>query len=458
MIKLEEKGFILILDDKGIVIDKVFNNFAGDFLSCGDSFVKFLDSESIEKYFQLRKDLNDNKAILSSELNLKIKDKINTFVVSAVKTADNRNMFIISKELDSILNYYEELMKINNQYVNNIRQIIKRRIRISENNKSNSSEIYNKMSRLNNEMVNLQRKLNKKNREIEAQKEKYQITLSSIGEGVISVNREGKVKYINPKAENLTGWSLNDAKKSMCKDVFNVEFEKKDNAVDCEFFLKNKKKDIINNIEAVLIRKNGRSFPIEFSISKIKSQNNLFGKVIVFRDISKRKITEAKLKKYASTDILTEVLNRRAGINYLEKQMEITKERREKLAVFFLDVNGLKFINDKYGHLEGDELLKLVGEILQNSLRQNDAVIRLGGDEFLVVMPNTNKKAAETIWKRIANNFCKENKNNSKDYLISVSRGTAIYGENYHLKSDQLINLADKRMYKEKEKIKNRRK
>jgi len=456
----DDKGLVLILDDRGIIKDKIFSTFKEDIIYFGDSFVELIDSASVEKYFQLIRDLTVSKVIFGREINLKIDGTISTFLISAVRTHENKSIFIISNQLDSILNYYEELMKINNQYVNNIRQVIKDRISDKKEERVNS-DVYNKMSRLNNEMMNLQRKLNKKNIEIEAQKEKYRITLASIGEGVITSDQQGKIKYINPKGEELTGWDLDNAENMLCSEVFFLEFQNEDfdsdDAVrDCQNFFKNGIEDVINNIEAVLKKKNGDKFPIEFSISKIKSRGKVTGKVIVFRDISERKKTEARLKKYASTDILTEVLNRRAGIDYLQKQMEIVEEREEELVIFFLDVDGLKRINDRYGHLEGDKLLKAVGNILQKSLRQKDAVIRLGGDEFLVVMPGTDRRSSEKIWKRIEKNLKNENTENDKEYKISVSRGTAVYQKDYKLSPDQLINLADERMYREKEKTKSR--
>ncbi|MGM0602703.1 MAG: diguanylate cyclase [Bacillota bacterium] len=452
----DDKGLVLILDDRGIVKDKIFSTFKKNIISCENSFVELIDSASIEKYFQLITDLKDNQVVFGREINLKIEGNITTFLISAVRTHENKSMFIISNQLDSILNYYEELMKINNQYVNNIRQVIKERISDKKEDRADS-DVYNEMSRLNNEMINLQRKLNKKNIEIEAQKEKYRITLASIGEGVITSDNKGKIKYINPRGEELIGWNLKDAENKPCGEIFELEFPEEDvngeaAAVDCQKYLTDDGVDMISNWEAFLKKKDGEKFPVEFSISKIKSGGITSGKVIVFRDISERKKAENKLKKFASTDILTEVLNRRAGIDYLQKQMEIAEEREEELSIFFLDVDGLKRINDRYGHLEGDELLKSVGNILQKSLRQHDAVIRLGGDEFLVVMPGTDRKSSEKIWERIAENFKKENKENNKKYKISVSRGTAVYRKDYKLSSDQLINLADERMYKEKEK------
>ncbi|MEC9489639.1 MAG: diguanylate cyclase, partial [Halanaerobiales bacterium] len=200
---------------------------------------------------------------------------------------------------------------------------------------------------------------------------------------------------LNAKAEEMLGWSQKEAAGKKCTEVFKISLEKtcspdldivsdqiNENEVE---ELKNNLSELllekgeINNQEAVLTSKTASCFPIEFSAAFVEKTR---GKVIIFREISQRKDMEKRLKKYASTDRLTEVLNRRAGLDYLKEEMKLAEAADDVLSVIFIDVNDLKLVNDNFGHQEGDELLQKISDILQHSLRRNDKVVRLGGDEF----------------------------------------------------------------------------
>jgi len=270
---------------------------------------------------------------------------------------------------------------------------------------------------------------------------------------------------LNSKAEKMLKWPLEKAKGKNYRDIFKL-FVKDKNGHNLEIISVSdsesdrtevilssllKEKGEINNQEAVLKPRNQEFFPIEFSATKIEENQ---GQVIIFRDISERKDTERRLKKYASTDLLTEVLNRRAGLEYLNEEMNFAESNNYSLAIIFIDVNDLKLVNDNFGHQKGDKLLKQVSDILQQSLRRNDKVVRLGGDEFLLILPQSSKTAAEKIWRRIQKEFKKVSAENENDYTISVSHGTAEYSPDYQKSLDELINKADEQMYKEKKKLK----
>jgi len=115
----------------------------------------------------------------------------------------------------------------------------------------------------------------------------------------------------------------------------------------------------------------------------------------------------------------------------------------------------LKSVNDNFGHQEGDKLLQQVSNVMQSSLRRNDMVVRLGGDEFLLILPQSDEEAAEKIWNRVREKLKQLSKSNDKDYEISVSHGSAEYSSDYKKSLDQLINKADRAMYEEKKKMKN---
>lgn len=465
MIKINQQssGFILKIDQDSQIKDVIFNSLEKKINFKKENFSKYIDQGSIKKYFSLLKEAEEKEVVFGREIDLKLEEKSESYIFIVLNNLAKERILIAANQSEGIIKYYEELMKINNNYVNNLRRSIKDKI--SQEKPFNDDEIYNEMSRLNSELVNLQRKLNKQNLLLEAEKEKYRITLSSIAEGVITADQDDLIVYLNSKAEEMIGWTIEEARSKECTEIFKIiiennsdhdleiiseeEIEAEETGISLSELLEEKGE--INNQEAVLTSKDGRTFPIEFSASAVAENQ---GKVIIFRDISDRKDIEERLKKYASTDLLTEVLNRRAGLDYLQEEMEKAEENKDTLSVIFIDVNDLKLVNDNFGHQEGDQLLQRVSNILQNSLRRNDKVVRLGGDEFLLILPQSDKDSAEKIWFRIKKKFRQATEANQKDYEISVSHGAAEYRSDYQKDLDQLINEADHSMYEEKKKIK----
>jgi len=461
-----KNGFIVKMDADSQIKEVIFNSLSADINFSRENLTKFIEKGSLKKYFALLNEAKENEVIFGREIDLKLRDKRESYVFTILNNLDEDNIVIAANQSEDLIKYYEELMKINNEYVNTLRNNIKEKINNSR--PTSDEEIYNEISKLNSDLVNLQRQLNKQNSLLKAEKEKYRITLESIAEGVITADNENNIVYLNSKAEEMLDWSLEKARGEKCRSVFKVFIQNSNgynlemiSASDSEAELSEvilssllKEKSEINNQEAVLTPRNNQSFPIEFSAAKIEESR---GKVIIFRDISERKDTEKRLKKYASTDLLTEVLNRRAGLKYLQREMNLVELNNYTLAIIFIDVNDLKLVNDNFGHQEGDKLLQQVSDILQQSIRKNDKVVRLGGDEFLLILPQSNKAAAEKIWERIQKEFEKVSAENNKDYKISVSHGAVEYSPDYKKSLDQLIKKADKRMYEEKKKIKSER-
>lgn len=157
-------------------------------------------------------------------------------------------------------------------------------------------------------------------------------------------------------------------------------------------------------------------------------------------------------------DQLTKVYNRRAGLAKLNNMVCVESKKHCKTSLCFIDINGLKEVNDILGHEKGDELIVSTAECIKKTVRDNDFVIRMGGDEFLIVLNGIGAKDAEKVWDRIKYCYEEINKTGNRPYIINVSHGIAQYDSNAkHIEGqdiEQLIKLADERMYEEKRYLK----
>lgn len=228
------------------------------------------------------------------------------------------------------------------------------------------------------------------------EKERLSVTMQSIGDGVIATDNNSNVVITNKVAEDLTGWSKEDAVGKPLSEVFYIISEETNEI--CE----NPVKKVLEtgNIiglanHTALISKDGSQRSIADSAAPIKDKNgDILGVVLVFRDVTEEKKKEDEILRLSYQDVLTGLHNRR----FVEETIiKLTAKDYLPITVIVGDVNGLKMTNDIFGHEAGDNLLKSLAQILLESCRKKDIIARWGGDEFIVLMPNTNITEAEKV-------------------------------------------------------------
>ncbi|MDD3269321.1 MAG: PAS domain S-box protein [Syntrophomonadaceae bacterium] len=226
------------------------------------------------------------------------------------------------------------------------------------------------------------------------------MTLLSIGDGVISTDDQGKIKLFNKVAEQLTGWLQEEAFGKPLEEVFNIynEFTRERCLSPSKEVLGTGKTVEIAN-HTILVSKDGTDRPIEDSAAPIKDEDGkINGVVLVFRDFSEKKERQEKINYLSYHDYLTGLYNRR----FFEEELKrLDTERNLPITLVMADVNGLKLTNDAFGHVMGDRLLSKVAEIMKNECRTDDIIARIGGDEFMFLLPNTDAEEAKIIVKRI---------------------------------------------------------
>ncbi|NLT94288.1 MAG: GGDEF domain-containing protein, partial [Clostridia bacterium] len=169
---------------------------------------------------------------------------------------------------------------------------------------------------------------------------------------------------------------------------------------------------------------------------------------LIFREL---KLKEEQLKNLAITDELTGVLNRRAAFEILEKLLMLAKRNEQPVSICFVDIDDLKLVNDTFGHSAGDELLSTFAAIIGESVRESDFICRLGGDEFLIILPDCSLEDAENLVGRIKERVEDINNQGLRDYRITFSYGLAFYDYHDDIDADGLLDTADKNMYINKE-------
>lgn len=158
----------------------------------------------------------------------------------------------------------------------------------------------------------------------------------------------------------------------------------------------------------------------------------------------------------AQTDTLSDCFNRRHSMELLERQMKLAKRNGSPLLVAYFDVDNLKGINDRFGHKTGDHVLKEVSHLFKSTFREVDIICRMGGDEFLIVFPDSSLQQIPLIRERLAKKLLTLNKKIIQGYQIELSMGFSEFQPSESVSVDELIDIADRQMYEEK--LKKRRK
>ena len=235
------------------------------------------------------------------------------------------------------------------------------------------------------------------------EKESAQITLQSIGDGVITTDADSNVEYVNPVAEDLTGWKVDDASGRPIDEIFRGFHEETCEPLENPMAVAIRRNRSIKSVRpTLLIRRDGNELYIESTASPIRDGKGVVtGGVLVFHDVSESRELNRRLSYHASHDILTGLVNRREFENRLERALKSARARETSYALLYLDLDQFKIVNDSCGHSAGDSLLNQLGTLLKSKIRWRDTLARLGGDEFGVLLESCSldeaMNTAETL-------------------------------------------------------------
>lgn len=244
----------------------------------------------------------------------------------------------------------------------------------------------------------LENKVAQRTKELAENEERLRGFIMAAHDAVVIIDKRGVISEFNPSASELFGYEANEVEG---KSVNMLMPEKYANEHDShlERGRASGRRSVGRGREMIGRKKDGREFPIELTVGTHAVVGGLIH-VGVIRDITERKAKEESLRRLANTDALTGIMNRRSFNEEGTRLYTLAERHNRNLAVLMIDVDHFKSVNDTYGHDAGDIVLKALAREVASVLRATDIFGRLGGEEFAVILPETNLDGAEeTAWK-----------------------------------------------------------
>jgi len=294
--------------------------------------------------------------------------------------------------------------------------------------------------------------------ELFAEKERAQVTLASIADGVITTDTKGWVQYVNPVAEVLTGWATTSAHDLPLQAIVRMidETSRSPAPSPIEMVLR-EGRNVEMAATVLLLRNDGSEVPIVQSAAPIRARSGeIIGVVLVLHDVSNERQYAAKLSYQASHDSLTGLINRAEFEQRLSLALKSAAQIGRHHAVMYLDLDQFKVVNDTCGHAAGDQLMRQVSTLLQRRLREGDTLARLGGDEFGVLLENCAPDNALRIADQLRQTVMDFHLTwEDRSFNVGVSIGVVNIKDGLFTIAD-VLSAADSACYVAKEKGRNR--
>ncbi len=281
------------------------------------------------------------------------------------------------------------------------------------------------------------------------EKERAQVTLNSIGDAVLVTDTVGHVTYLNPMAEEMTGWSGPDAVGKPLCEVFRIIDGTTREAADLPAERAMRQDETVGlAANCVLVRPDGTESGIEDSAAPIHDRHGgVSGAVIVFRDVSQSRDMARKMAYLAQHDTLTGLANRILLEERVDQALRQARRSSQRIALLFVDLCNFKRINDAWGHLFGDHVLQEVARILTDQVRETDTVSRQGGDEFVVLLTNLeNPEDAARAVENLTGAFAEPIEVDGDALSVEATVGISVYPDDGP-DMESLLHHADQAMY-----------
>ena len=290
------------------------------------------------------------------------------------------------------------------------------------------------------------------NQTLEDERERLEVTVMGIGDGVVSTDARGRITGLNPAAEKLTGWARSEAVGRPLSAVLATPSESTFQPTTCLSEAAIESEDVSRPLtEIVLQRRDGKLIPSELITAPLRSSTGDFlGVVVTLRDVSEVRALTSQLGHLATHDALTMLPNRTLVTDRLNQGLAHAHREGNQLALLFLDLDMFKDINDTLGHGAGDELLQQVADRLVQCTRRTDTVGRMGGDEFVILLTEFDSPDFLSEFSaKLIEELCAPYMLGADTVEVSASIGVSVFPEDAQ-QAETLMQYADVAMYQAK--------
>ncbi len=287
--------------------------------------------------------------------------------------------------------------------------------------------------------------------EIEHLSARNELLLNSAGDGIYGTDANGLCIFVNPAALTMLGFQKDELLNHDQHALFHHHHHdgQPNPHTNCPIY-QTLQDGLHRDVEDAFINKNGEIFDVHLSVTAIEEAGKRNGIVVVFQDITQRKRMEVELNRLASTDTLTGIPNRRQFMTQFAVELERVRRYQKNTSVLMLDLDHFKRVNDRYGHATGDAVLRHFSELTQQYLRKVDLFGRLGGEEFGILLPDTDLAGAyefaERLRKHVAASPC-VTATESIAYTVSIGVTACDHDQP---SADHILAQADKALYQAK--------
>ena len=279
---------------------------------------------------------------------------------------------------------------------------------------------------------------------VEQMAERFGIAVESAPNAMVMVDRRGRIALVNSQAVKMFGYNREELTGQPVEMLIPERFRGGHPGHRMGFSSSPRARPMGAGRDLYAVRKDGSEFPVEIGLNPIETDEDLLVMSAIV-DITERKRAEEQIRHLAVTDPLTGLANYRRLLEVLDSEIKRHGRTGRPFAVLLLDLDGLKKINDVHGHLVGSRALCRVANILRIHCRAIDTAARYGGDEFVLVLPETESAAAAQVAQRVSEQL----NSDGEEPSLSVSIGIAIYPQNGST-IDELLGAADRALYRDK--------
>ena len=272
-------------------------------------------------------------------------------------------------------------------------------------------------------------------------------------DGIIGVDQKGIVIVFNKAAEKLIGYSMEEVigklhitqiyhPETLARHIKKLIYSPEHGGVG-----------VLEGYEVDVATKQGLTVPIRLSATLIHKDGREIGSVGFFHDLTLKKEMEARLLELSITDGLTGLFNHRHFHFVLSKELERAHRYNRPFSLIVLDLDNFKQCNDQFGHIEGDNILRIVGETAKELLRTTDSAFRYGGDEFVIVLPETILGSASTVAEKLRKAFkskCPYRASSEKADAFRATLSLGVAQASRGEEAESLMKRADLAMYEAK--------